>query len=396
MPNLIVDVSTTCCNTDGKLGFQQIELHDIRELGRLLDELSAENILFVVDRHALAATGIAETLRLWFDRRRVIEFSNFVENPRLEDVCAGVDVIRGERIDAVLAIGGGTAIDVAKLVRCFASQDAAPKKLVAHQNEIKNAGGCPLIVVPTTSGTGSEATHFAVVYIDGVKHSVAHESIMPDAAIVDPYLTWSMPPRLTAVTGLDALSQAIESLWSVNSTDESMNHALESLDLNFANLHSAVHAPTPDVRSAMSRAANLSGKAINISKTTAPHACSYAITVGYGVPHGHAAAITLAAFLGFNQQVSDRDVTDPRGALHVHQMIQQIVHKLGCTSVPEAQSALTALLDSIGCPTRLRDIGMTMPSQIQQIIDSVNASRLANNPRLVTEDDLRSILQSIQ
>ena len=375
---------------------RQRELADVHELGRLLDELSVESILFVVDRRVQEATGADEILKSCFHRRRVIEFDRFVENPRLEDVCAGLTAIEGKKIDAVLAFGGGTAIDVAKLICCFASQDDSPLNLVTHQDLITNAGICPLIAIPTTSGTGSEATQFAVAYVDGVKHSVEHQSILPDVSIVDPSLTWSMPPHLTAVTGLDAFCQAIESLWSVNSTDESTGYALESLELSFRNLYSAVHSPTPDVRRAMSRAANLSGKAISISKTTAPHACSYAITMGHGVPHGHAAALTLAPFLRFNSQVSDRDVVDRRGTAHVHERLNQIVRSLGCKSVDEAQTTITSLMDSIGCETRLSDVGVSTPSQIQQILDSVNTARLANNPRLVKSNDLRQILESIR
>ena len=325
----------------------------------------------------------------------LLSFPNSSRIPRLEDICSGVDAIRRAKVDAVLAMGGGTAIDVAKLIRCFADHDAEPEELIGDQGLITNNNACPLIAVPTTSGTGSEATHFAVVYIDGVKHSVAHRSIMPDASVVDSTLTHSMPPSLTAVTGLDALCQAIESIWSVNSTRESTLYAVESLKLAIGNLHSAVHAPTPSVRSAMSRAANLSGKAINVSKTTAPHACSYAITINHGVPHGHAAALTLAPFLVFNQQVNDTDVNDPRGVDHVQQACDEIINTLGCRNVHEAQSALTLLIESIGCGTQLSKFGITSESQIRQIATSVNTTRLANNPRLVRDDDILRILMSI-
>jgi alcohol dehydrogenase class IV len=158
--------------------------------------------------------------------------------------------------------------------------------------------GKPLIAIPTTSGTGTEATCFAVVYIDKTKYSLKHSSILPDYTIIDPTLTHAMPPLVTAATGMDALAQAIESYWGVKSTHESQAYAREAITLTLAYLKAACQNEV-EARDAMSRAANLAGKAINLTETTACHAVSYPITSYFNVPHGHAVALTLASMFGY-------------------------------------------------------------------------------------------------
>jgi alcohol dehydrogenase class IV len=374
----------------------QRELADLRELGPLLTELQARSLFLVIDRRAFDASGAHRQLQPLLDQREITTFEDFENNPRLEHVLSGVRSFRRTESDVILAIGGGTAIDVAKLIRCFSTQTASPEKIIEDPTQIVDTATCPLVAVPTTSGTGSEATHFAVVYVDGVKHSVAHDSIMPEVAVVASELTASMPPRLTAVTGLDVLCQAIESMWSVHSIPQSHRYAVEALELVLGNLHAAVHQPTPPARAAMSRAANLAGKAINISKTTAPHAISYAITMNHGVPHGHAVALTLAPFLVFNNQITARDTVDRRGVDHVRGVLDQINQTLACPNAHESAVAMTSFIASLGCQTRLCDVGVVTAAQRARIARSVNAARLSNNPRAVNEEDIREILETIR
>jgi alcohol dehydrogenase class IV len=374
----------------------QQEFTTLCELGSYVEEQPFQSVFLVLDRAACEATGVLSNLSEVFKDRRVVEFDQFVENPRLEHILLGLDAFLGADPDLVITIGGGTAIDVGKLICCFASQNASPESIISDSNLISLNPVVPLAAVPTTAGSGSEATHFAVVYVDDVKYSVAHESILPDVSVVDPTLTYSMPPRLTAASGLDVICQGIEAMWSVNSTSESYQYGAEALELAFDSLRTAVHEPMPTVRAAMSRAAHLAGKAINISKTTAPHAVSYAITTGFGVPHGHAVALTLAPFLKFNRDVTQSDVTDSRGVQHVNKVLDQILEKLKCTTVADAHAAIQSLMESIGCASRLRDLGVTSSAQRLRIAQSVNAARLSNNPRAITEHDICEILESIR
>ena len=288
----------------------------IDEVPSLLEAVRAKRLFVVLDEIAYELSGAKRVLEPYFQQHATTRFTHFELNPKLEDVERGIEAYRESNPDFVIALGGGTAIDLAKLIGSLAVQPEDARDIATGRRPI-NVAGNPLMAIPTTAGTGSEASHFAVVYVDGKKYSVADSSLLPDYVVVDSRLTESMPRQVTAATGLDAFCQAIESIWSVGATDESIQYAAQAAKLAFENLSTAANSPTPTARHAMCRASYLAGKAINITKTTASHAISYSLTSLHGVPHGMAVAISLAPMLAFNADVSDADCNDPRGATAV-------------------------------------------------------------------------------
>ncbi|QDT61134.1 Alcohol dehydrogenase [Stieleria bergensis] len=369
---------------------QEPLIESLREVGAVLESLRVERPFVVLDETAYAASGADMVLEPLLSQRATTRLTKFEVNPKLQDVERGIEAYRNSDADFVIALGGGTAIDLAKLIGRLAVQSHSARELATGQATIQ-ATGQPLMAIPTTAGTGSEATHFAVVYVDGEKHSVAHPSLLPNYAVVDPTLTESLPPGMTAATGLDALCQAIESIWSVAATEESLHDASEAATLAFANLVPATNAPTPEVRQAMCRASHLAGKAINITKTTAPHALSYALTSRFGVPHGLAVAVTLAPLLAFNAAVTSEDCMDPRGATAVSQRISRVINILGAKDVQTACAVISNLLSQIHCPA-LHEI--CSPDDFMGIAQSANAERLSNNPRRATCDQLYAVLST--
>jgi alcohol dehydrogenase class IV len=265
--------------------------------------------------------------------------------------------------------------------------DAAVRGLAAPGPPI-----APLIALPTTAGSGSEATHFAVVYVDGVKHSLAHESLFPSWAIVDPTLTHSLSPRLTAVSGIDAFCQAVESTWSIHSTAETRAWAARAIRLSVDYLPDAVAHPTQRARRMMSKAAFLAGRAINTTRTTAAHALSYPLTMHYGVPHGQAVCLTLGPLLVFNSQTREDDVMDRRGVDHVHRVIDDLAGLLGCRDAESAARRISELVRSVGLETSLGALGLPAHEAAAHAVAGVNAERLVNNPRRLTGADLRALL----
>jgi alcohol dehydrogenase class IV len=301
-------------------------------------------------------------------------------------------LFNGKGFDTIISVGGGSVIDLAKLVYASATSDiysVIERGVSALPENILH------IAIPTTAGTGSEATHFAVVYQDKTKYSVAHQSLLPNIAIVDPQLTMSMSLQLTATTGLDALAQAIESYWSVNSTDESIRYSRKALELIIPNLEQAIREPSRDSREGMASGAHYAGKAINIAKTTAPHALSYFFTSYFGIPHGHAVALTLGAFLKFNAAVSASNVTDARGDKYVRATIGEIRNYLQSSTIDEAADFVQKIMYSAGLVTRLSDIGFK-GSDIDLCVQSVNFERLNNNPRKITEEVVQIIIGGLQ
>jgi alcohol dehydrogenase class IV len=221
---------------------------------------------------------------------------------------------------------------------------------------------------------------------------VAHSALLPDYAIVDSTLTHSLPAGITASTGLDAFCQAVESIWAVGATDESVDYATEAARLAICSLVDATHHPTADLRRDMCRASHLAGQAINISKTTASHALSYSITSEYGVPHGIAVAVTLSPMLAYNAHVSDTDCGDPRGPEHVRARIGLILQLLGVNSVAAACSRIENLISATGCPNSLALVGIDSDASIRRLVNQVDAQRLSNNPRRATSELLFALL----
>lgn len=363
----------------------------IHEVAGIFARGDYRKVLFVVDEDAYGACGVGTTLEPIFENRIVSRFAGFELNPKLADVERGIHLSRDLNPDVIVALGGGTAIDLGKLIGSLSVQSATARDIITAHAKIASKGPT-LIAIPTTAGTGSEATHFAVAYIGDEKFSVAHANLLPDYSIIDPQLTDSLPSRITAATGLDALCQAIESIWAVGGTGESTEFASEAVELAAASLVRAVNQPNPSTRLAMCRASHLAGKAINISKTTAPHALSYSMTSSYGIPHGIAVALTLGPMLAYNADIRDDDCADPRGAEHVRRQIATIVKLLGAASVREACERFADIVTKAGCPRSLAEAGIKSTDQLQQIVSSVNTQRMSNNPRKTTSTSLIELL----
>ena len=218
-----------------------------------------------------------------------VKFSDFTPNPLYEDVCKGVELFNAEECDTILAVGGGSSLDVAKCIKLYCRMS---KDTLYLDQEYKDTG-VKLIAIPTTAGTGSESTRYAVIYYDGKKQSVTHDSIIPSVAILEPKVLKTLPLYQKKCTMLDALCQGIESWWSVNSTDESKILSKEAVETIMKWWREYIFENTEESAKQIMYAANLAGQAICITQTTAPHAFSYKITSMYKLPHGHAVAICL-------------------------------------------------------------------------------------------------------
>ncbi len=364
----------------------------IASVGPLLDHYGARRVLLVTSPGLWVKSGAEEALAPFLATREVFRLVA-TPNPTAEDVAEGVRLLLDARCDLILAVGGGSVVDLAKMVNVCAHADAPAEACIRGEAAL-GARQLPLLAVPTTSGTGAEVTHFSTVYIDGVKYSLADPSMRPDHVILDPLLTASLPPYLTACTGIDALSQAIEAYWSVNSTDESRAHSTAAIRLIAPALETAVNAPDAEAREAMLMGANLAGKAIDVARTTAPHALSYLMTSRFGVAHGHAVGVTLGAVFEYNSEVESADASDPRGPAFSHDRIDELCTLLGCDTAAEARTRLTSLMQRVGLKTRLRDLDITR-ADVPGLVAGVNASRLGNNPRAFTRESMGRLLEAL-
>ena len=206
-----------------------------------------------------------------------VVFNDFTPNPLYEDVCKGVDLFQITKCDTILAVGGGSSLDVAKCIKLYCQMS----KDDIYLNQPYKDTGVKLIAIPTTAGTGSESTRYAVIYYDGKKQSVTHDSIIPNIAILEPKVLKTLPLYQKKCTMLDALCQGIESWWSVNSTEESKKLSKEAVETMMQWWREYIFENTEESAKQIMYAANLAGQAICITQTTAPHAFSYKITSMY-------------------------------------------------------------------------------------------------------------------
>lgn len=362
------------------------------DLKNLISEYSANKIFLVTGKASYERSGAKEFVEASLADYESVRFSDFEENPKYEDALRGTKVFLDSGCDLIVAIGGGSAMDTAKLISAFAANTEVDGLNIVKGLERISQKGSPLIAIPTTAGTGSETTHFAVVYHQKKKYSVASEHIFPEAAVLNSTLTMSQPKYLTACSGLDALSQAVESFWSVNSTKESQQYAREAISLLLEGLEQAVNTPEEKSREMVMKGAYLAGKAINISKTTAAHAVSYAFTTFYSIPHGHSVFLTLPEFLEYNYGVSDDDLNDSRGSEYVKNTIEDMFKMFGVNSVSEGKNFLKEFAKSIGIELSLEKLGIS--NYEDKIVGNVNMERLGNNPRKISKDGLLTLLRS--
>ena len=314
-------------------------------------------------------------------------FNGFTPNPLYEQVCAGVRLFNENQCDAIVAVGGGSTIDVAKCIKLYCRMDHKENYL---QQEYKDSG-VPLIAIPTTAGTGSESTRYAVIYFEGKKQSVTHESIVPNYAVLEPALLKSLPLYQKKCTMLDAMCQCIESLWSVNSTDESMLHAKIGLQLIMDHWHGYIEDNSEEDAQNIMMAANYGGRAINISQTTAPHAMSYKLTSMYGLPHGHAVALCLPEVWAYMMEHTDKCI-DPRGKNHLEFIFECLGQIMGCDSAYKGLMMFRAIMFSLDLPSFKSN---NIEVDLDILSKSVNPERLRNNPVGLDDVVIRRIYNRI-
>jgi alcohol dehydrogenase class IV len=361
-------------------------------LGQALLQRNARKIFLVRGKESFKTSGAESILKPFLAGYSVAHFIYNEPNPKIEDIERGIEIYKTQTPDVVIACGGGSVIDKAKLINFFASVDAKPKDwLDGKRPEAKK--NTPLIAIPTTAGSGSEATIFAVLYIGKEKYSIEHESMLPAAAIVDPVFTLNLPPYITASSGMDALSQAIESYWSIHSTEKSKKIAARAIKLVYDNISAAVNAPSQESRLAMAEGAHLAGKAIRLTKTTAVHAISYPMTSYFGVPHGHACGLILPGMFRFVSDITDEDCADLRGKEYVIKTLKEIAILIGEKDNAMVPVRLSHLLHQIGLVANFNALGIRSKEDIETIIShGFNPQRVRNNPRNLTKERMGQML----
>lgn len=319
-------------------------------------------------------------LKDFFGEYPHIEFSDFTPNPLYEQVCSGVELFNREACEIIVAVGGGSTIDVAKCIKLFCKMDHGINYLKQEAFD----SGIPLIAVPTTAGTGSESTRHAVIYYEGVKQSISHSSIVPDYAVLEPSVLKTLPVYQKKCTMLDALCQAIESWWSVHSTDESIGYSQKAITLICKNWESYIFENTDESAAQIMEASNLSGRAINITATTAAHAMSYKITSLYHFPHGHAVAVCMPEVWEHILAHTD-DCVDERGSEYLKKTLFRISELITLDQFKAMLIKMNIQYPKAG----------EREAELEILTNSVNPVRLKNNPVSLSANVMREMYRRI-
>lgn len=346
--------------------------------------------LFLVCGGSLKYLKINEYMNGLTDRTGidVVRFSDFLPNPKYESVVKGVQLFRKSGCDSIVAIGGGSAIDVAKCIKLYSTSEGDGKDgKYLRQPIVEN--GIGLTAIPTTAGAGSEATKYAVVYYKGKKQSITHDSIIPRAVLFDSSVLTSLPSYQKKSTVLDALCHAIESFWSVNSTDESKMYSRQAIELIVANIDEYLSGNESSYP-VMQKAAFIAGKAINITQTTAGHAMCYGLTSRYGISHGHAVALCVRELWSQMLEASASSCMDERGSKYLKGIFRELAGTFGGDDQTDGCRKYHNMVDSLGLMYPIGD-----EKDIKELVQTVNTTRLSNHPIRLVEGDIRKLYKRI-
>lgn len=297
-------------------------------------------------------------------------FSGYHANPDLADSETGAELFLQNGCDGLISIGGGSCMDTAKAIKARLNTGSEE---ALKSSRLENRTACPHIAIPGTAGTGSEATQFAVVYVSGKKVSLDHADLRPDGVILDAALLDSLPAYHKKSCALDALAQGIESYWSRGANDDSKVYAFLAIIGVLDNLKAYLEGD-PHAASEMMDASFQSGKAIQITRTTAAHAMSYRLTKTMGIAHGHACMLTLPILWEMMLDCEE-----------MKEILQDLTAKMRLGDPQIVPKLLKGIL---------YDLEMEIPPMpddqtLDDLTDSVNVERLNNHPVAMRREEIR-------
>ncbi len=355
----------------------------VAQLGDVAGSMNCKKGLLVSDPFFMTS-GLAQKIVDGSEGVLAGIYSKISPNPEVVEVDACAQMIRENGFDFLVALGGGSALDCAK----------AAGSVCFTQDSIRSYHGTgvampqqhlPLIAIPTTSGTGSEVTCVSVLsdHELGKKGPIVSNGFYPTIALIDPELTYTLPPYMTASTGIDVLCHAVEGFWSVGHQPICDALALHATKLVFRYLRAAVSDPGDKVaRSKMAEASVIAGLAFTLPKTTSSHACSFPLTNLLHIPHGEACGLTLDYFARINADAQD-------GRIH------DFAREVGYADMYDMADAIYQLKKDVGLLTDLKKFNLTD----EQVADLVRISRhpnLYNNPVEITDEMLNEMYQSMR
>lgn len=353
-------------------------------LPEILAGLPGRRVTLVTDHEIISALDLGDRLQSLAGGRELAVYDRVLPNPEVSNADEAVQFAREHGAEIVVGLGGGSALDTAKVVAAAAPNGGEVMPLLEKRRPM-SAAPLPTVFIPTTAGTGSEVTRWATLWNHEEKKKFSLESMAmyPTHAVLDPKLTLTLSPVLTATTGMDALSHAMEAFWNKNANPVSDAYALEAVRRIVEVLPLAVKEPDNlEYRSRMLLASLLAGLAFSNTKTAAAHSLSYPMTLHFGVIHGQASSITLPALLRFNAEASLERMT-------------QLAKAVGGNSIESGAKRIQVLLQRVGLKTSLSELGIDADGVELCVREGYTPDRAGHNLRDLNAEGLREVLQMI-
>ena len=357
------------------------------DLAKYIDEIGGSRGVRVCG-NSFCKNGVAdEFLRL--GGGKIVEiFSDIRPNPTTDNVNDCVRLMREVDADFAVALGGGSPMDCCKAACAIVRGDDNIEPYHSLGKPISAKEAIPMIAVTTTSGTASEVTNISVLtdINKNLKQPMNDPAMYPKIAVIDPELTLTVPPQVTASTGLDVLSHAIESYWSTLNQPICSACSIYAARLVFEWLEKAYTEPENlTAREKMAEASIVAGVAFSHPRTTGSHACSFPLTNIYGIPHGEACAFTLDYFVKFNAKHADSD-----GRLDA------LAKDCGFDSAYEMADEISSMKKRMGMRSRLSEIGCTSDEQIAELTKKSMSMLMKRNPIELSESDIGEMYNKLK
>lgn len=362
-------------------------INSIEDVTKFINDKSFKKIFLLCGKNSFVNSGVEKFFRKNIIRKNIKFFFKISKIPNLEELLKIIKEIKNFKPDLILAIGGGTIIDYAKIANLIDDRPDISNLIINYSYPLKKKNA-KLAIIPTTAGSGAEVTSNAVMYVNGIKYSLESELLIPDYFFLVPEFLVSAPNNIKASSGFDAIAQALESLVSKKSNSKSVEYATKSIKISIVSFISFLENPSLKNATEMSIASNLAGKAINISKTTAPHATSYPFTSLYNISHGHAVSLFFENFFKFNYDNLDKSET----SFDLRTRFNLIFKLFNVKNISDFNSKISLIKKQAQLKDNLNDLNIDIKKSSEKIMKGINLLRLGNNPIKLTDKDIINII----
>ena len=362
-------------------------INNTEDILKFIDDKSFKKIFILCGKKSFTTSGAENLIKKTIRNKEIKIFYKKQEIPKLDELIEIIKEIKNFKPDLLLAIGGGAVIDYAKIANVVDIRPDLSDLIVNYSYPFKKKF-TKLAVIPTTAGSGAEATSNAVIYVNGIKHSFESELLIPDHYFLIPEFLISAPSKIKASAGFDAIAQALESLLSKKSNEESIEYASKSLKISTKSFLSFINDPNIKNAAEMSIASNLAGKAISISKTTAPHAVSYPFTSLFNISHGHAVSLFFEKFIKFNYDNSINSET----TFNLKTRFNLIFNLFEVRNIDQLNLKIALLKKQSNLEDNLLKLNIDIKKSSTKIIEGINLLRLGNNPIKINDFDILNII----